>query len=72
MYDEATDFRSGISFVTSAEKKGLLDISGKLIIPCEMDEISEAGKGMFKLEKNGKIAYYNLALKKQVWAEAGF
>ena len=71
-FDEATDFKNGISIVTSAEKKGVLDSSGKLIIPCEMDEIEEAGIKMLKLEKNGKSAYYNLSLQKQVWAEAGF
>ena len=38
----------------------------------EMDEIKEAGSGMLKLEKNEKTAYYNLSIKKQVWAEEGF
>jgi len=49
-----------------------MDITGKLIIPCEMDEITEAGKGMMKVEKNEKIAYYNILLQKQVWTEIGF
>ena len=72
VYDEAANFKEGISICSMSGKKGVLDSSGKLIIPCEMDEITIAGSGMLKLEKNGKSAYYNLFLQKQVWAEAGF
>jgi hypothetical protein len=71
-YDEAADFKNGISIVIFGEKKGVLDLSGKLIIPCEMDEIETAGNGMLKLEKNGKSAYFNLTFQKQIWMEAGF
>jgi len=71
-YDEATDFKNGISIATSGGKKGVLDLSGNLIIPCEMDEIEIAGRGMLKLEKKEKFAYYNLSLQKRIWAEAGF
>ena len=69
---EATDFKNGISMVVLAGKRGIMDTTGKLLIPCEMDEIIEAGKGMMKVEKNQKTAYYNILLQKQVWAEAGF
>ena len=71
-YDEATDLVNNISITTLLGKKGVLDASGKLIIPCEMDEITRVGTGVIKLEKNSKTAYYNLPLQKQVWAETGF
>jgi hypothetical protein len=71
-YDEATDFKNSIAIVTSGGKKGVVNSNGKLIIPCEMDEITFSGNSMLKLEKNEKLAWYNLALQKQVWSEEGF
>ena len=71
-YTDATDFNKGVTIVTCDEKKGILDLTGNFLIPCEMDKIEIKESGMFKLEKNGKSAYYNLFLRKLVWAENGF
>jgi hypothetical protein len=71
-YDEASDFNKGFSIITQSGLKGLIDASGKVIIPCEMAEIKEVEDQLFYLEKNKKMAYYNPALQKQIWAEQGF
>lgn len=71
-YDEATDFSDSVSIVTKEDKQGMLDTFGALLVPCEMDEIFYVQKGIFKLAKNGKIAYFNILSKKQFWTQAGF
>ena len=71
-YMNATDFNNGITIVTCGEKKGILDSTGNFLIACEMDQIEVKESSMFKLEKNGKNAYYNLFLRKLVGAENEF
>ncbi len=72
VYDNPRPMNNGYTLVQSADSFGVIDPTGKLIIPCEMDEISWPKSEMLRLWKGERSAYYNLTLHKQVWTEEGF
>jgi hypothetical protein len=43
-----------------------------LIIPCEIDKISDKTGDVLKFEKNSKIAYYNTLTREYIWKEEGY
>jgi hypothetical protein len=56
--------------VTGANGKfGLINYSGKLIVPCEYDRISSYCDGLVSFERNGKSGYFNLKGKEVVPAK---
>ena len=54
------------------EREGLIDVSGKVVVDFEMDEIIRVRENIYKLEKNLKQAYYNAATRTYLWKEEGF
>ena len=75
LYDESDDFahfNNGLCVVMLDEKMGLVDLSGKLVVPCEMDVVANEKGNIFKFEKNSKIAYYNSATRSYIWKEVGY
>ena len=75
IYDEASDF--GVfgrdwSLVTLNDKLGIIDRTGNEIIPSEMDDIQKEDSHLLKMEKDSKIAYYDLIKGAFLWKEVGF
>ena len=71
-YDEAEDFKNRLSVVTIDDKLGFIDNSGNTVIPCEWDTITNLTGSIIKVEKNKKIAYYNIKDLEYIWKEEGF
>ena len=76
-YDKCYDFVQGVAMVEQAGKKGLMDLEGLLLIPCQYDVIEEekfheTTDRILRLEKAGKMAYYNATAKRIIWQEEGF
>lgn len=72
LFDEADIFKNGLCTVLIDEKKGIIDASGVWILPCEFDSIIQINGSVLKLEKNSKIAYYNILNREYFWKEIGF
>ena len=75
LFDEADDFahfKNGLCVVMLEEQMGLVDLSGKLIVPCEIDIITEFRENVFKFEKKSKIAYFNSLSRTYIWKEEGY
>lgn len=72
LFDEAADFKNGLCNVIIEDKMGIIDYTGTSIIPCELDAITPVNSTVLKLEKNSKMAYYNLLTREYFWKEEGF
>ena len=73
IFDGADKFINGFCLVEIENKKGIIDLSGALIIACELDKIAPYyGSSILKLEKNSKLAYYNLLSQGYLWKEEGY
>ena len=55
-----------------ADFYGLMNKNGEYLIPCGMDEIVATEGDLLRLEKEGKMAYFDLRTKKMMWQAAGF
>ncbi|MES2590406.1 MAG: WG repeat-containing protein [Bacteroidota bacterium] len=72
LFDEAADFKNGLCNVIIEDKMGIIDYTGTSIIPCELDAITPVNITVLKLEKNSKMAYYNILTREYFWKEEGF
>jgi hypothetical protein len=71
-FAKADNFSNGLSVVTNSDgKNGLIDLSGKLIVPFELDEVTKSNN-VLRLEKNGKFAYFHPITRMYIWKEEGF
>lgn len=53
VYDYATSFSEGISYVKINGKEGCIDTKGELLVPCVYDDLRSLGK-FFRVKMNGK------------------
>ncbi|MGZ4079501.1 MAG: hypothetical protein ACXVDW_18965, partial [Bacteroidia bacterium] len=65
-------FENGLCAVTNDNLIGMIDASGAVIIPCEIDKILDKSGDILKFEKNSKIAYYNTLSRQYIWKEEGY
>jgi hypothetical protein len=75
MYDEATNFNAFgqyWSLVTLSNKVGIINMNGVEIIPCEMDEIEKEDIHLLKIQKDSKMAYFDIISNLYLWKEEGF
>ena len=75
MYDDADDFshyENGLCEVMNGDLIGLIDASGSVVVPCEIDKILEKVGDILKFEKKSKIAYFNSLTRQYIWKEVGY
>lgn len=67
-FGEATTFRQGVAVVSDYEggARGLIDKSGKIIVPLEYDHFGYLSEGLRAAKKNGKWGYIDAAGKKVI------
>jgi hypothetical protein len=63
---------NGLCAVMLEDKIGFVDLSGKFIVPCEIDNVDKVNVNVLKFEKNSKIAYYNILTRNYIWKEEGY
>lgn len=71
-FDEAGTFKNGWCTVVIDEKSGIIDPTGSWILPCELDVIAQVKGNILRLEKNSKLAYFNIHNRNYFWKEEGF
>ena len=72
LYEEALDFKEGVTIVKRGEFYCVIAKNGEHLIPCAMDEIVLMESDVFRLEKENKMAYFDLRTKKYMWQSTGF
>lgn len=66
-YDLALDFHNGYAVVEKGGLRGLIDITGKEIIPITMRQVdSQPSASMIRIKSDDKVGYFNTELKKEV------
>jgi hypothetical protein len=63
IYQEAYPFEKGLAIVKMDDKYGMIDKTGKFIIPCTYDYINYPSGGLILVKKNERWGYINLANK---------
>ena len=71
-YAEASGFTQGVAVVKRGEFSCVIGKTGEYLIPCAMDEIVILEGDILRLEKEDKMAYFDLRTKKYMWKSAGF
>ena len=71
-YDEAADFLHDIALVKRGDFYCVIDRNGEYLVPCAMDEIVMLDGELLRLEKQDKMAYFDLRTKKYMWQANGF
>ncbi|MFY9311272.1 MAG: WG repeat-containing protein [Bacteroidia bacterium] len=71
-FDEAGTFKNGWCTVVIDEKTGIIDLAGSWILPCELDVITQVKENILRLEKNSRLAYFNILTRNYFWKEEGF
>jgi hypothetical protein len=71
-FDEAADFHAGVAIVKRGAFKCVIDKDGEYLIACAMDEIISLDGDILRLEKENKMAYFDLRTKKYMWQPVGF
>lgn len=67
------DFSSGVAVVEREGFVGLIDERGELLLPIVMDRIDRTDdNGLLRLEKKGRMAYYDINARKILWSEGDF
>ena len=56
-FADVRNFSEGVASVKGGKKWGLIDLSGKLIVPFKYDSLDACGKGLIPAEMNGKAGY---------------
>ena len=51
---------------------GIINLKGEYILPGEMEKIIKLTNELLKLEKDEKLAYYNINKQKFIWKEEEF
>jgi hypothetical protein len=72
IYDDATSFKNGQSIVTISGKLGLIDLWGRSIVECSLDDIKEVNDQMYLFKKAEKMAYFNFKDFSYFWKEEDF
>jgi hypothetical protein len=71
-FSEAEDFMMGVAIVERGDFKCLIDKNGKTLIPCAIDEVILIEGDVLRLEKEEKMAYFDLRTKRYMWQAIGF
>lgn len=72
-FSSAGDFISGVATVAKEGFRGLMDERGELLLPAVMDRVDRTDdEGLLRLEKKGRMAFYDINARKIVWSEIGF
>ena len=66
------DMTNGVLIATNERGTGVVDRTGKVLIPLEFDSATPADKGLMKVTKGNKFAYIRLADAGMLWKEDGF
>lgn len=71
-FTNLSDITNGILIASDENGTGVVDRTGKVLIPLEYDSISPVDKGLMKAIKGNKFAYLRLADAGILWKEDGF
>ena len=71
-FAEANDFSDGLALVLRTEYYCLINTKGEIVVPCAMDEVVQMDKDLLRLEKQNKMAYFDLRTKTMMWQAKGF
>lgn len=69
----ADSFENGVAVIQKDGYQGLLSESGELLLPAVMDRIDRTeDSGVLRLEKVGRMAYFDINARRYLWSEQGF
>ena len=71
-FAEANDFSEGLALVLRSDFYCLINKKGERLVACAMDEVVFLENDLVRLEKENKMAYFDLRTKKMMWQSKGF